>query len=89
MISKRVQGFTESVIREMTRVNNQYDGINLAQGMPNFSPPRELLEAALILGVAHVTLLDFPDGSLDELPDGELAQRIDSWRYALFGQKLI
>ncbi len=46
MISKRVQGFTESVIREMTRVNNQYDGINLAQGMPNFSPPKELLEAA-------------------------------------------
>ena len=46
MISKRVQGFTESVIREMTRVSNQYDGINLAQGMPNFSPPKELLEAA-------------------------------------------
>ncbi len=45
-ISKRVQGFTESVIREMTRVNNQYDGINLAQGMPNFSPPKEVLEAA-------------------------------------------
>jgi len=46
MISKRVQGFTESVIREMTRVNAQYDGINLAQGMPNFPPPRELIEAA-------------------------------------------
>jgi aminotransferase len=46
MISKRVQGFTESVIREMTRVNNQYGGINLAQGMPNFPPPPELLEAA-------------------------------------------
>ncbi len=45
-ISQRVQGFTESVIREMTRVNNQYDGINLAQGMPNFPPPRELVEAA-------------------------------------------
>src|SRR5262245_31173099 len=45
-ISKRVQGFTESVIREMTRVNNQYNGINLAQGMPNFPPPRELVEAA-------------------------------------------
>jgi aminotransferase len=46
MISKRVQGFTESVIREMTRVNNQYDGINLAQGMPNFPPPKEIIEAA-------------------------------------------
>jgi len=46
MISKRVQGFTESVIREMTRVNAQHGGINLAQGMPNFPPPRELVEAA-------------------------------------------
>jgi aspartate/methionine/tyrosine aminotransferase len=46
MISKRVQGFTESVIREMTRVNNQHGGINLAQGMPNFQPPPEVLAAA-------------------------------------------
>jgi aspartate/methionine/tyrosine aminotransferase len=46
VISKRVQGFTESVIREMTRVNNQHDGINLAQGMPNFPPPKEIIEAA-------------------------------------------
>jgi len=46
VISKRVQGFTESVIREMTRLNNQYGGVNLAQGMPNWTPPRELLEAA-------------------------------------------
>ena len=45
-ISKRVQGFTESVIREMTRVVAQHGGVNLAQGMPNFPPPRELLEAA-------------------------------------------
>ena len=30
MISQRVQGFTESVIREMTRVSSQYGGVNLA-----------------------------------------------------------
>ncbi|MBI1893237.1 MAG: aminotransferase class I/II-fold pyridoxal phosphate-dependent enzyme [Candidatus Rokubacteria bacterium] len=46
MLSKRVQGFTESVIREMTRLNNLYGGVNLAQGMPNFAPPKELLDAA-------------------------------------------
>jgi aspartate/methionine/tyrosine aminotransferase len=46
MISKRVQGFTESVIREMTRVNAEYGGVNLAQGFPNFAPPKELVEAA-------------------------------------------
>ena len=45
-ISRRVQGFTESVIREMTRVVNQHGGVNLAQGMPNFAPPQELIDAA-------------------------------------------
>ncbi|PYN99712.1 MAG: aminotransferase [Candidatus Rokuibacteriota bacterium] len=45
-ISKRVQGFTESVIREMTRVVDELGGVNLAQGMPNFPPPRELIDAA-------------------------------------------
>ncbi len=45
-ISKRVQGFTESVIREMTRVVDELGGVNLAQGMSNFPPPRELIDAA-------------------------------------------
>src|SRR5437899_477156 len=45
-ISKRVQGFTESVIREMTRVVSEVGGVNLAQGMPNFPPPPELIAAA-------------------------------------------
>jgi aminotransferase len=46
VLSSRVQGFTESVIREMTRVVSLHGGVNLAQGMPNFPPPRELIEAA-------------------------------------------
>ncbi|HEX5816254.1 MAG TPA: aminotransferase class I/II-fold pyridoxal phosphate-dependent enzyme [Methylomirabilota bacterium] len=46
MISKRVEGFTESVIREMTRVVSRLGGVNLAQGMPNFRPPQELIDAA-------------------------------------------
>ena len=45
-ISQRVQGFTESVIREMTRVVMEHGGVNLAQGMPNWEPPREVVEAA-------------------------------------------
>jgi aminotransferase len=45
-ISQRVQGFTESVIREMTRVVMEYGGVNLAQGMPNWEPPREVVAAA-------------------------------------------
>jgi L-glutamine---4-(methylsulfanyl)-2-oxobutanoate aminotransferase len=43
--SERTRGFTESVIRRMTRVANQYGAINLSQGFPDFDPPRELVEA--------------------------------------------
>lgn len=46
-ISKRTENFTESVIREMTRRNAIVNGINLAQGFPDFDPPQELLEAAV------------------------------------------
>src|SRR5690606_16750962 len=44
--SRRTSVFTESVIREMTRVAQQYDAINLAQGFPDFDPPPELVQAA-------------------------------------------
>jgi aminotransferase len=42
----RLARFTESVIREMTRVANLYGAINLSQGFPDFDPPQELVEAA-------------------------------------------
>ena len=41
----RLTFFTESVIREMTRVANQYDAINLSQGFPDADPPVEVLAA--------------------------------------------
>jgi LmbE family N-acetylglucosaminyl deacetylase len=40
---------------------------------------RELHDAAAVLGVTHVTLLDLPDGRLDAVPDAELDDRIDDW----------
>ena len=46
-ISKRTETFTESVIREMTRRCAAVDGVNLAQGFPDFNPPEELIEAAI------------------------------------------
>lgn len=46
MLAHRVNFFTESVIREMTRLANQYGAINLAQGMPDFDTPQELKDAA-------------------------------------------
>jgi aminotransferase len=45
-ISDRLKHFTESVIRDMTRVANKYGAINLSQGFPDFDPPDELVAAA-------------------------------------------
>lgn len=44
-ISQRTQSFTDSVIRRMTRIANQYGAINLSQGFPDFDPPIEILKA--------------------------------------------
>lgn len=46
-VSTRTETFTESVIREMTRRCAAVDGVNLAQGFPDFNPPEELIEAAV------------------------------------------
>jgi aminotransferase len=43
----RTHGFSESVIREMTRLCAQHDGVNLAQGFPDFPCPRPLKDAAI------------------------------------------
>lgn len=45
-ISQKAVSFTESVIREMSRVCLKYGGINLAQGFPDFPAPDEIKEAA-------------------------------------------
>ncbi len=42
----RTHSFTESVIRDMTRVAREHDAINLAQGFPDFPAPDLLKEAA-------------------------------------------
>lgn len=38
--------FSESIIRRMTRISNEYNAVNLSQGFPDFPPPREIIEAA-------------------------------------------
>ncbi len=44
-LSRRVQTFTDSVIRRMTRISDEYDAINLSQGFPDFPPPRAITDA--------------------------------------------
>ena len=43
-LSKRTESFTDSVIRRMTRIADEYNAINLSQGFPGFDPPRGILE---------------------------------------------
>jgi aminotransferase len=45
-VSAKAERFTESVIRDMTRIALQHDAVNLAQGFPDFACPRELKDAA-------------------------------------------
>jgi aspartate/methionine/tyrosine aminotransferase len=46
-VSSKAQQFTESVIREMTRLAMEHGAINLAQGFPDFAAPAEVKEAAV------------------------------------------
>ena len=43
-LSTRTETFTDSVIRRMTRISNQYGAVNLSQGFPDFDPPKEILD---------------------------------------------
>lgn len=45
-VSAKAGTFTESVIREMSRMAARYKAVNLAQGMPDFGAPPELEAAA-------------------------------------------
>ena len=44
--SRKASSFTESVIREMTRLAHLHDAINLGQGFPDFPAPDAVKEAA-------------------------------------------
>jgi aspartate/methionine/tyrosine aminotransferase len=46
LVSQKAASFTESVIREMTRLAIKHNAINLAQGFPDFAAPQEIKEAA-------------------------------------------
>lgn len=46
LAARRTHSFTESVIREMTRIANQHEAVNLAQGFPDFPMPEPMKEAA-------------------------------------------
>lgn len=59
ILSERTAGFTDSVIRRMTRISNQYGAVNLSQGFPDFEPPKEILDR-----LAEVAREDFHQYSI-------------------------
>src|SRR5215471_10458062 len=46
LVSDKASQFTESVIREMTRLAIQHGAVNLSQGFPDFAAPEILKKAA-------------------------------------------
>jgi aspartate/methionine/tyrosine aminotransferase len=46
VLSEKASRFTESVIREMTRLAMKHGAVNLAQGFPDFPAPAEIKQAA-------------------------------------------
>ena len=43
-LSSRTEQFTDSVIRRMTRISDEYNAINLSQGFPDFEPPKAITQ---------------------------------------------
>jgi len=43
-LSRKMALFTDSVIRRMTRISEEYHAVNLSQGFPDFPPPQPILD---------------------------------------------
>ena len=46
-LAEKISLFTDSVIRRMTRISEEYHAVNLSQGFPDFAPPQEILDQRL------------------------------------------
>jgi aspartate/methionine/tyrosine aminotransferase len=80
--SAKAQTFTESVIREMTRLAMRHDAVNLAQGFPDFACPDELKEAACAAIVADINQYAITWGARDfrEAIAAKTARFYPAWR---------
>lgn len=53
-LSSKVNFFTDSVIRRMTRIAQQYNAVNLSQGFPDFDPPQALKDSLAQVALSSV-----------------------------------
>ena len=51
-MNKKCEQFTDSVIRRMTRIAIANNAINLAQGFPDFDPPKALTDRLIEVAVS-------------------------------------
>ena len=77
-LSDRVESFTDSVIRRMTRISDEYGAINLSQGFPDFDPPKELLDALAKAAYAdpHQYSVTFGAQNLREALAGKISRTL-------------
>ena len=77
-LSDRVESFTDSVIRRMTRISDEYGAINLSQGFPDFDPPKELLDALAKAAYAgpHQYSITFGAQNLREALAGKISKTL-------------
>src|SRR5215469_4162947 len=77
-LSDKVEHFTESVIREMTRQAMVYNAVNLAQGFPDFPAPAEIKKAAQDAVAADVNQYTITWGA-KKLRDA-IARQMEAWQ---------
>ena len=77
-LSDRVESFTDSVIRRMTRISDEYGAINLSQGFPDFDPPKEPLDALAKAAYAgpHQYSVTFGAQNLREALAGKISKTL-------------
>jgi aspartate/methionine/tyrosine aminotransferase len=81
-VSLKAASFTESVIREMTRLAMRHEAVNLAQGFPDFACPAEIKEAACAAIQADVNQYAITWGARDfrEAIAAKTARFYPEWR---------
>ncbi len=62
LLAHRTDPFQESVIREMTRLGDETNSVNLSQGLPDFDSPPAVLEAAVAAIQSGDNQYTFPFG---------------------------
>ena len=77
-LSDKVEHFTESVIREMTRQAMLHNAVNLAQGFPDFPAPAEIKRAAQDAIAADVNQYAITWGA--KSMRGAIARQMHAWQ---------